>query len=162
LEESGLLRSSKNRGVFVREISPEEARDLYTVRACLEAFACKLLAPKITEEQADELERLLEEMEPGYRLQDVNDFYPRNIHFHNRIVEMASSLKLLNLYRNLINEVHLISRLGIAKEGGRLKANPEHRAIVAALKSGDADRAELLMSDHILSSRDRFLHLKDG
>jgi DNA-binding GntR family transcriptional regulator len=159
LEESGLLRSSKNRGVFVREISPEEGRDLYTVRACLEAFACKLLAPKITEEQATELETLLEEMETGYRLQDVEDFYPRNIHFHNRIVEMASSPKLLSLYRNLINEVHLISRLGIAKEGGRLKANPEHRKIVAALKSHDAGSAERLMSDHILSSRDRFIHL---
>jgi len=161
LEGAGLLRSEKNRGVFVREISPEEARDLYTVRSCLEAFACKLLAPKITTEQAAELEQVLEEMEPSYRLQDVDDFYPRNIHFHNRIVEMAGSPKLLSLYRNLINEVHLISRIGIAKEGGRLKANPEHREIVAALKSHDADRAEQLVTKHVLSSRDRFLHLRD-
>ncbi len=161
LEGAGLLRSSKNRGVFVREISSEEARDLYTVRSCLEGFACRLLAPKITREQAAELEQLVEGMEPSYRLQDVEDFYPRNIHFHNRIVEMAGSPKLLSLYRNLINEVHLISRIGIAKEGGRLKANPEHRRIVAALKSHDAERAEQLVTKHVLSSRDRFLRLGD-
>jgi DNA-binding GntR family transcriptional regulator len=157
LEESGLVRSEKNRGVFVREVTLEEAKDLYDVRACLEAFACRLLAPKITEGQALELERIVEEMEPAYSRQDVESFYPRNVHFHNRIVEMANSPKLVSLYRNLINEVHLISRIGIAREGGRLIANPEHSEIVAALKAHDGPRAEKLITDHVLSSRDRFL-----
>lgn len=157
LEESGLVRSAKNRGVFVREITLQEAKDLYEVRACLEAFACRLLAPKITEGQALELEQIVAEMEPAYSRQDVDAFYPRNVHFHNRIVEMANSPKLVSLYRNLINEVHLISRLGIAREGGRLIANPEHAAIVAALKAHDGVCAERLMTDHVHAARDRFL-----
>ncbi|MDO8277497.1 MAG: GntR family transcriptional regulator, partial [Burkholderiaceae bacterium] len=37
LEEAGLIRVSKNRGVFVREISPVEAAELYEVRAGLDA-----------------------------------------------------------------------------------------------------------------------------
>ena len=36
LEESGLVRSEKNRGVFVREISPIEAAELYALRAGLD------------------------------------------------------------------------------------------------------------------------------
>ena len=159
LEEAGLLRSKKNRGVFVREISPEEAKDLYNVRACLEAYACRLLAPIMTEEQGRELDQIVEDMEPAYRRQDVEEFYPRNIHFHNRIVEMANSSKLLSLYRHLINEVHLISRRGIEKEGGRLTANPEHREIVIALKNHAAAQAEKLITGHVLASRDRFLNL---
>lgn len=157
LEEAGLLQSTKNRGVFVREISAEEAEDLYNVRACLEAYACRLLAPRITPEQVRELEQILDGMEPAYRRQDVEDFYPRNIHFHNRIVEMANSPKLLGLYRNVINEVHLINRRGIAKDGGRLTNNPEHRAIVAALKKHDGPKAEKLMNNHIITNGHRFL-----
>ncbi len=157
LESAGLLYSTKNRGVFVREISTEEAEDLYNVRACLEAYACRLLAPKITPQQVRELEQILDGMEPAYRRQDVEDFYPRNVHFHNRIVEMANSPKLLGLYRNVINEVHLINRRGIAKEGGRLTNNPEHRAIVAALKKHDGAKAEKLMSHHVITNGQRFL-----
>jgi DNA-binding GntR family transcriptional regulator len=157
LEEAGLLHSTKNRGVFVREISAEEAEDLYNVRACLEAYACRLLAPKITPDQIRELEQILDGMEPAYRRQDVEDFYPRNVHFHNRIVEMANSPKLLGLYRNVINEVHLINRRGIAKDGGRLTNNPEHRAIVAALKKRDGPKAEKLMNNHIITNGHRFL-----
>ncbi len=156
LEGTGLLYSTKNRGVFVRDISPEEAEDLYNVRACLESFACRLLAPKITPGEVRELEQIVEEMEPAYRRQDVNDFYPRNVHFHNRIVEMANSPKLISLYRNLINEVHLISRRGLARDGGRLTKNPEHRAIVTALKKRDAAKAEKLMSKHITENGHRF------
>ena len=36
LEESGLVRLEKNRGVFVREIAVEEADDIYELRAVLE------------------------------------------------------------------------------------------------------------------------------
>ncbi|WP_424628444.1 FCD domain-containing protein [Bradyrhizobium sp. SYSU BS000235] len=156
LEGAGLLYSTKNRGVFVRDISPEEAEDLYNVRACLEAFACRLLAPKITVEQVRELEQIVDGMAPAYERQDVNEFYPRNVHFHNRIVEMANSPKLVALYRNLINEIHLISRRGLARDGGRLTKSLEHRAIVAALKKHDASKAENLMSKHITESGQRF------
>src|SRR3712207_2568017 len=36
LEEMGLVRLEKNRGVFVREISADEAAELYEVRAALD------------------------------------------------------------------------------------------------------------------------------
>lgn len=156
LEGTGILFSTKNRGVFIREMTPEEAADLYSVRACLEAFACRLLAPKITPEQILELEAIVDGMEPAYRRQDVDDFYPRNVLFHKRIVEMSGSLKLLALYQNVINEVHLVSRLGIQREGGRLTKNAEHRAIVAALRKHDAVRAETLMNKHITMNGHRF------
>lgn len=162
LEAAGLLYASKNRGVFVREVTPEEAEDLYKVRACLESFACRLLAPMVTPKQIRELEDILDGMEPAYQRQDVDDFYPRNVHFHNRIVEMAGSPKLLMLYRNVINEVHLVNRRGIDKEGGRLTNNPEHRAIVAALKKHDAGKAEKLMSNHIIMNGHRFIKPREG
>src|SRR5258708_34524547 len=39
LEESGLVRQEKNRGVFVRQVSVEEADDIYEVRAIFDEWA---------------------------------------------------------------------------------------------------------------------------
>src|ERR1700688_1771693 len=63
LEEAGLARLEKNRGVFIREISDEEAAELYTVRAGLDEMAGRLLAPRVTTEQLKELKKLVTQLE---------------------------------------------------------------------------------------------------
>jgi DNA-binding GntR family transcriptional regulator len=45
LEQSGLVRTEKNRGVFVRQLSLQEADDIYEVRAALDALIGRLTAP---------------------------------------------------------------------------------------------------------------------
>src|SRR5512147_1930599 len=49
LEASGLVRLEKNRGVFVRQIRPDEAIELYDLRAGLDEIAGRLLAGRITD-----------------------------------------------------------------------------------------------------------------
>jgi DNA-binding GntR family transcriptional regulator len=141
----------------VREISVDEARDLYDMRGCLEAYAGRMLAPRITDSEIHELRGLAHGMEPSFDRQDVDEYYPRNMHFHDRIIEMTQSQKLIGVYRKLMNEIHLISRRGIAREGGRLVSNGEHQDIVTALAQRDPVRAEAIMSEHVYRSRDRFL-----
>ncbi len=157
LEEAGLLQSNKNRGVYVRVISPEEGMHLYDLRSCLEAYAGRELAPKITKPQVSELRGMLSSMKHSYERQDVDEFYPLNIAFHDRIVEMVGNPKLLSTFRKMMNEIHLISRHGIEEEGGRLVSSHEHVEIVDALAARNARKAESLMRKHVIGSRDRFL-----
>ena len=44
LEESGLVRLEKNRGVFVRQIAVEEADEIYELRAVLDEFVGRRVA----------------------------------------------------------------------------------------------------------------------
>ena len=44
LEGSGLVRLEKNRGVFVRQISVEEADEIYELRAVLDEFVGRRVA----------------------------------------------------------------------------------------------------------------------
>lgn len=157
LEEAGLLRSSKNRGVYVRVISAEEGMQLYDLRSCLEAYAGRTLALKITKAEVAELRSFLSRMKRSYDKQDVDEFYPLNIAFHDRIVEMVGNQKLLSMFRKMMNEIHLISRQGIEEEGGRLVSSHEHVEIVDALAAHNARKSESLMRKHVLGSRDRFL-----
>src|ERR1700738_5637682 len=52
LEESGLVRLEKNRGVFVRQIPLDEADDIYELRAVLDDFVGRRVAATARAEAA--------------------------------------------------------------------------------------------------------------
>src|SRR5512135_3159862 len=51
LEEAGLVRQEKNRGVFVRTIPLEEAIEIYDLRAVMDELVGRRLAASISAEQ---------------------------------------------------------------------------------------------------------------
>src|SRR5262249_23023354 len=59
LEEVGLVRFEKNRGVFVREIDFVQADQNYVVRGALEALAARILAEKISDDEVRELRQII-------------------------------------------------------------------------------------------------------
>src|SRR5271168_1432887 len=71
LEESRLVRSEKNRGVFVREISVAEADEIYDVREALDQLIGQRVAERATPEQLRELEAVLAEMDDVTGMQNI-------------------------------------------------------------------------------------------
>ena len=71
LEESGLVRSEKNRGVFVREISIADADEIYDLREALDELIGRRLALQVTESQLQVLKALVAEMDDATKAKDV-------------------------------------------------------------------------------------------
>src|SRR5205085_1436630 len=63
LEESGLVRLEKNRGVYVRQISVAEADEIYELRAILDEFVGRRVAQIATRETVRELRARVQQME---------------------------------------------------------------------------------------------------
>lgn len=156
LEEAGLIKLEKNRGAFVREISDAEAIELYQVRAALDDTAGRLLAPIITDAQIGELRGLIDELEHS-TAQGLNVYFPLNIAFHDRIVEMAANVTLLQMYRQVVDRMHLLRRRGFERAGGSGASHAEHRVIVDALASRDPLKAAEAMRGHVTGGFDRTL-----
>jgi DNA-binding GntR family transcriptional regulator len=157
LEQTGVLRSAINRGFFVREISMKEALDIYDLRAKLCAMAGRLAAASVTSAQLAELDTLVERMEKAVEAEDLGAFYPLNCEFHTRIIACADNHKLNQIWPNLESELHLFRRRGLVLPGSLRASNYDHRAMVAALRAGDAAAAERIMEQHILSGKARLL-----
>ncbi len=151
LGEAGLVRAEKNRGVFVRQISPTEARELYAVRASLNDCAARLLAPRIGGAELAELAARVEAMEAHVERAAIASYMPLNLAFHERIVEMTGNRKLLDIYRRVVNEIYLLRLRGLVFGGGLAVSNDEHRAIVAALATRDGEAAARAMRDHVMA-----------
>ena len=155
LEESGLVRLEKNRGVFVRQISVAEADDIFELRAVLDDFAGRRAAQNATPAEAEELFVLAGRMEHAMGLGDFDAYHAANVAFHDRIVQLAANAKLTTLYRRLVNELHLHRRATLAQAGILPVSMREHRAIaehIAARRPAAAGRA---LFEHAMASRDR-------
>jgi phosphonate utilization transcriptional regulator len=156
LESSGLVRTEKNRGVFVRQVSIEEADEIYEVRAGLDELIGRLLAPRVQPGQLSQLRELLKKMQKVARARNVEEYYPLNVQFHDMLAEFTGNGTLLNHYRRLVNELHLYRRETLARGTDSFPISTrEHAAIVDALARRDGDRAGKLMYEHAMESRDR-------
>ena len=156
LESAGLVRTEKNRGVFVREVSIDEADEIYEVRAGLDELIGRLLAARIQPGQLAQLRELMKKMQQAARARSVAQYYPLNVQFHDLLAEFTGNGTLLNHYRRLVNELHLYRRETLARGADSFPISTrEHGAIVDALARRDGDRAGKLMYEHAMESRDR-------
>lgn len=162
LEEAGLVRTEKNRGVFVRDIPIEEAVEIFDLRAAMDELVGRRLAQDITPAQLKEIRGLVDAMEKAVKAEDARQYHLLNLKFHDRLVEMAGNSKLTAIYRKLIKELSLFRRLNLA-DGWLLPISAsEHRQIIKAIAAGDPEAAGRAMFDHVIDSKERTIanHLR--
>jgi phosphonate utilization transcriptional regulator len=154
LEEAGLVRTEKNRGVYVRDIPMDEALEIFELRAVMDELVGRRLAESMTPAQLKEVRALVDAMEKAVKAEDANEYHRLNLKFHDRLVQMAGNAKLTAIYRKLIKELSLFRRLNLADRSLPGSAG-EHRAIVKAIAAGDAEAAGRAMFQHAMDSRQR-------
>jgi phosphonate utilization transcriptional regulator len=159
LEEAGLVKLEKNRGVYVREITEPEARELYELRAALDEMAGRMLAPRITLAELAELGGWLDRLAEAASRGDMVQYFQLNIGFHDRVVEMTGNAILLEYYRKVIDRMHLLRRRNFSGSLGSEASQAEHRAIVEALTTADPGQAGATMRAHVTNGYRRLTAL---
>ena len=155
LEEAGLVRTEKNRGVFVRDIPIDEAVEIFDLRAAMDELVGRKLAVSITPAQLKEVRALVDAMEKAVKAEDAHKYHLLNLQFHDRLVEMAGNSKLTAIYRKLIKELSLFRRLNLDDSWLMPISANEHRQIVKAIASGDPEAAGRAMFAHVMDSKER-------
>jgi phosphonate utilization transcriptional regulator len=156
LEESGLVRTEKNRGVFVRDVAIEEALEIFELRAAMDQYVGRKLAETISAAQIKELRVFVEEMEQATKAGDAQAYHRLNLNFHDRLLELTGNAKFTATYRKLVNELSLFRRQNLTHESMAVYSR-EHRQIVKAIAARDPDAAGQVMFQHVMNSRARTL-----
>jgi DNA-binding GntR family transcriptional regulator len=166
LERERLVVARLNRPVIVRKPSPEEIRQIYTIRSALEGIAARWAAEKATPAVVSQLRHKAEALNKAtIAAESAAD--PRVVDlandFHAAIVEAAGSLELQRLLQSLCNQIKLVMAAGLASLTNRRaeEIHAEHLALIAAIADRDGDRAEQLATAHVRGARDRLVHLSD-
>lgn len=149
LAAEGLVTVRPRRGAEVRSITPEELIESYQVREALEVLAVRLAVPRITDAELAGLDELADQMSEHAKKGAVADFFTANVAFHERLCELSGNKKLLEVYRRLAGEVGRFQARTLALRGSLDGSVTEHRAILAAIRLRDVEKAAELTAAHI-------------
>jgi DNA-binding GntR family transcriptional regulator len=158
LQAEGLVDAAPNRGATVRSHSAEDLDDLYKLRAVIEGYATRRAASRLTDEAIAGLHESCERF--NGLLDDeaeMGELVKENLVFHQTILEGAGSARLTTMVRQVI-ELPLVYRSYVwySPEQQRISGH-YHVQITRALEARDAERAELIMKEHIFEARDLLL-----
>ncbi len=149
LEEAGLLVSMVNQGVFVREMTLHDARELYEVRGALSGLIGRLAAARVTPQALQSLQDLLKAMNEAAAQNDLSGYYKLNLSFHELLMKIANNQALADLYLSIVRQTHLFRRRGLVQQGSLQSSNEEHQAIVQALAARNPADAEAALTRHV-------------
>jgi DNA-binding GntR family transcriptional regulator len=150
LVRRGVLDRARNRGVFVREFTPQDVAEIYDLRTALEVQAFRVLAARGTVPgAAREATARCRELQAGSarRLIVEADFA-----FHRAIVVGTGNGRLARVHEELQAEIELclvqLTR-GYATPG---ELASQHDALLAAIESGQPATAEAAIREHLESA----------
>ncbi|CDN56388.1 Transcriptional regulator, GntR family [Neorhizobium galegae bv. officinalis bv. officinalis str. HAMBI 1141] len=161
----GLVKTERNRGAFVSNPSPEEARQIFASRRLIEPGIVASAVERITPEdiaefrrQLDEEERYLNERGPAARRAEIK----ASGDFHLMLASVAGNVILQRFMDELVARSSLVIAL-YGRSGVSSCGHAEHSAVLDALEKGDGARAAKLMIHHIDHiEADLDLQLKQG
>jgi DNA-binding GntR family transcriptional regulator len=156
LERGGLVVAVRNQGTYVRQVSAEEALEVYDLRAAITGLACARLAEGATRAQLATLRALLKRMEAAWRADDPPAYYAANLEFHAALLAGGSGPRMRRLYQELGNELHLYRRRALVQPENMRESNAEHEAILRAIAARDAPAARAAGEAHIAGGKRRF------
>ncbi|WP_280262436.1 GntR family transcriptional regulator [Nocardia wallacei] len=147
LQAEGFASSRPYAGVFVAELTEDEAADLLEIRAQLEPLCAARAAVRRTPEQLGRLKELTALGRDAVRAGRLDEVTRLNSRFHEVLAEASGSTLLAQLITQLSQKIAWVYAVELPRRAS--DSWHEHEDICAALETGDADRARTLVADHI-------------
>lgn len=149
LQNEGLIIHETNKGTYVTTLSYQDAYEIYTLRALLEAKAAELAVPNLTEREFGKLEKLLEEFTEASHDNDLEREARCDISFHHTIIGASKHQRLIHMHEQLDTQVGAMFLTVASKLPVRAAMVVEnHKKLLDALKSKDIERVSREFSDH--------------
>lgn len=149
LDREGLIKLVPNKGAVVLGISEQDLIDIYKIRMRLEGLASRIAAENTDEDLCkklgDNVDLTAFYMEKG----DIEKVKDLDSSFHDIIYCSCKSRMLGKILSELHRYIASYRKLSLAVDGRIEKSLAEHREIYEAIKEGNADGADALMSAHV-------------
>jgi DNA-binding GntR family transcriptional regulator len=149
LAKDGLVEIRPYRGFFVRQLTVDEANNLYELRKVLEAFAVRLAVHHISDADIAEIAAMLDAAIACLAASDMAGYARHDRAFHDRIAALSGNHALIESLARLGLQIQLCRVLANRDTAFAERATLERDEILLALRRRDADRASELMVAHI-------------
>lgn len=152
LELEGLVVMIPRKGAHVARITEKDMNEVLEVRMCLEEFAVRLAAERITPEQAEALREaskdFAREVEQAEG-ENISSLAEADVRFHDIIYQATGNRRLMQLINNLREQMYRYRVEYLKDKSIRFELAKEHRAIYTALLEKDIKKAFYYTYEHI-------------
>jgi DNA-binding GntR family transcriptional regulator len=140
LEQEGQVNYLPRRGYTVAELALEEMREIYELRALLEARAARRALPLLDEDSLDRIELAARDCVNAAAESDVAAELEANRRFHFAVLSSPDQVHTLRLIRLLWDSTETYRALYYSEPHARSESLQAHDRIIEAIRDGDADR----------------------
>ena len=166
LESEGLVAIIPNKGPVVRELSLDEAKDLYSIRAVLEGFAARLFAENANDAQVGKLVRAVASTSKAYGSDQPDLILEAKNRFYDVLFEGAGSETLSSMIAALHVRIWRWRARGLSHPQRSRERSRESikalAAVLAAINQRDAGLAERIMRDEVTKAAAEVTRLLGG
>lgn len=155
LQAEGLVHFARHRVATVATLSRDEIRDVFEVRAVVEARAVELGVPQLTDAEVRELARCHREM-CAFRKWS-SEWLQHNRRFHRIMYEASQRRYMCQVISGVQAQLDRYLSLYLSTLDVLKKAHKEHSEILEAARRRDASGAAELTHRHILETADALL-----
>lgn len=167
LKRDGLVEETGRKGLKVTEIDPAHLRDVYQVRAALDALAARLAAERVAAGEmpaaaAPALAAILDKAGAFGDKTPTDERIALDIAFHNQIIAMSGNRRIAETlepqFAHMMRSMRLVLDIG----GFRAKAWQQHGEIARLVLAGDTSAGEAARAHAEIAGRETEARLREG
>ena len=148
LEGEGAVVHEPHKGYVVAELSVDDLVEVYRLREILEAEAIRVAVPRLTAADLDALAAAAADVDSAGRSGDVTAMTEANRRFHFLLFDAAGMPRLSRTLRQLWDATDVYRSVYFSGVTNRQRVKHEHKALLVALRSGDAAAAVRAQHEH--------------
>ncbi|WP_162299266.1 GntR family transcriptional regulator [Microvirga ossetica] len=157
LQGEGVVEMRLNRGAVVRQVDAAFVKNVYDVRGAIEGMLAAEAARRATKDDIVRITGFVEAYEQAVATGDIDRIVQANRALHRAITRIADNPLALEIFDGRSSLIDALRRT-LGNRPGRLEEIiVEHREILDAIASGDAERAFKSAQQHTAHARDHML-----
>tara|TARA_R110002110_G_scaffold54129_9_gene155576 strand:- start:3470 stop:4159 length:690 start_codon:yes stop_codon:yes gene_type:complete len=145
----GLAVEQPRKGVVVATIDHEDLVRIHEIREYMEAAAARYCAERIERTGIDALQKVLIRQKQAVVEHDSQAYYETNADLHRLIAGNSNNPPLALMLSRFEGQMAIALQRISSSPAHMREAFQEHEEIVAQIRTGNGDKAELAMRHHI-------------
>jgi GntR family transcriptional regulator, gluconate operon transcriptional repressor len=158
LRAEGLVREEPRRGAFVEDLTLDDIREIYDLRAAIEARAARLIILERHTAAFDRLRDILRQLKRATDDEDRGRFASLDVSFHENLCLLSGNGRLHKVFVSYAAVLGMLLRFEVDRFYTSLDGLwREHKVLLEAIESLDVTRAEEACNEHLESAKERVI-----
>ncbi len=159
LELEGFVVMIPRKGAYVAGLSIKDIISVFEIRTALERLAVSLAAERMTDNDLEQLERMLVKLSDTWKEDDVETWTELDSQFHALIYHFSRNERLVQMMANIMEQISRYRVICVSRLEVRQNSIEEHKKMVEAMAERNVPKAKKAASEHILNTQNSLIEL---